>query len=438
MDEWARTPRREVVVAMVIPSQSQNDPVVITGIGLICANGFGREAVWEATRNGTTGIRHVTDDDNLPPPLKLAAPVDVPLEFPSQLKVIRLARFAAEEAIFDANVNLQDIDSDRFACAVSGHMSDVYWWDPKSNSTDRFAGRYFNSEQWLPNSACWDLATRFGLTGPRFAHSTACASGLIDVLTATDAIRSGKCDIALAGSSEAIDPVFAAGFSKMRVLADGSDPHASCMPFDVRRKGFVMGEGAGMFVIERLSHALARGAKVYCEILSGKMLAEAHHVTSLSDATEGIVRLIDDALRKADVGKQDVGYINAHGTGTEQNDLLESTGIRAAFGKHADDLCVSSLKSVLGHLVNASGTVELALSVLGMRDGYAPPTMALEQQDPACDLDFVPRSMRASRFQCAMKLSLAFGGHLVAAVVRRWTDAASGYAYPSLPLRRAA
>ena len=352
-----------------------------------------------------------------------------------------MARLAAEEALFDAGIDFANVDADRFGCAVSGHVGDISWWDPSGESTSRFGDRHFNAGQWLPNSACWDLANRFGLNGPRHSHSTACASGLIDVLTAARSIQEGKCDLALTGSSEAIDRVFAAGFAKMRVLAAGDNPHASCMPFDVRRKGFVMGEGAGMFVVERLEHALARGAKIYAEILAGKMLADAHHVTSLSDATEGIVRLTEDVLVKADLCKTDIGYINAHGTGTAQNDLLESTGIRSAFGSHAGQLCVSSLKSILGHLVNASGTVELALSVLGMRDGIAPPTVSLEQQDPACDLDFVPLAPRSNRFQCAMKLSLAFGGHLVAAVVRRWNDAQSGFAYPDdqrSPVRRAA
>ena len=412
--------------------------VVITGIGLVCANGFGREAVWKATRDGVSGIRRVEEYEDVPPPLKLAACVDIEPEFLHQLKVIRLARLAADEALFDSRVDWESIDRERFACAVSGHMGDVYWGHPGPKSTNQFQHHTFNSEQWLPNSACWDLATRYGLLGPRFSHSTACASGLIDVVHAARAIQEGSCDMALAGSSEVIDPLCAAGFSKMRVLADGSDPAISCMPFDARRKGFVMGEGAGMFVIERLDHALGRGAKVYAELLAGKMLADAHHVTSLSDSTEGIVRLIDDVLRKADLSKRDIGYINAHGTGTEQNDLLESTGIRQAFGIHADDLCVSSLKSILGHLVNASGTVELALTVLGMRDGFAPPTLSLEKQDPACDLDFVPLVVRSNRFQCAIKISLAFGGHLVAAAVRRWNNADSGFAYPEAPVRRAA
>ena len=216
----------------------------------------------------------------------------------------------------------------------------------------------------------------------------------------------------------------------MRVLAKGDDPLAGCLPFDERRKGFVMGEGAGMFVIERLSHALARNAVIYAELAAGKFMADAHHVTSLDIDSAALERLIRDTLRKADLTPSDVEYINAHGTGTVQNDLLEARGIRQAFGPQADSVCVSSLKAMLGHLVNASGTVELALTILGMRDGFAPPTVNLDQPDPACDLDFIPRVGRANRFQHAMKLSLAFGGHLVAAVVRRWNGLGSSFGYP--------
>ena len=234
----------------------------------------------------------------------------------------------------DAEIETGQVDQDRFACAVSGHVGDIGWWTNRSGTVPEnpYHAHGFHPEQWLPNSACEDLAQRFGLYGPRYSHSTACASGLIDILTAVRSIRDGQCDIALAGSSEMIDPLFAAGFTRMRVLASGSDPQAACMPFDQRRKGFVMGEGAGMFVLERLSHALARNTKIYGEIVCGKMLADAHHVTSLDVESSTLQRLIHSSLRAADVTPNDIGYISAHGTGTTQNDLMESRGIRASFG----------------------------------------------------------------------------------------------------------
>ena len=415
------------------------EPVVITGMGLITANGADRESAWRASRSGVCGVRDVSAFQHIPGHLKIAGAVRVQPEYEGQLKVMQLARIAAAEAMQDARVDLEAVDRDRFACAVSAHIGDIAWWNRKLAPESCYAQAVFRGGQWLPNSACWDLATRYELRGPRFSHSTACASGLIDILTAVRSIQDGQCDIALAGSSEAIDPLFAAGFQRMRVLASHDDPQQACRPFDRHRCGFVMGEGAGMFVVERLGHALARRAKIYAEVVAGKMMADAHHVTGLDIDSDSLARLIRDTLRAADLQACDVGYVNAHGTGTEQNDILESRGIRRAFGAAANDVCVSSLKAMLGHLVNASGSVELALTVLGMRDGFAPPTLNLTDPDPECDLDCLPLIGRSNRFQHALKLSLAFGGHLVAAAVRRWNDAATGFAYPDPePLRRAA
>lgn len=214
----------------------------------------------------------------------------------------------------------------------------------------------------------------------------------------------------------------------MRVLAD---PAEGCRPFDRNRKGFVMGEGAAMFVLERLSHAEARGAKIYAEVLAGKMLADAHHVTGLDLESESLTRLIRDTLRGADLAPSDVDYINAHGTGTVQNDLMETRGIRRALGADADSLYVSALKSMLGHLVNASGSVELALTTLALRDGFVPPTINLTDPDPECDLNCVPLIGESKRVQIAIKLALAFGGHLVAVAIRRWNDARTGFQYPA-------
>jgi 3-oxoacyl-(acyl-carrier-protein) synthase len=229
--------------------------------------------------------------------------------------------------------------------------------------------------------------------------------------------------------------LFAAGFSQMRVLATGDDPREACRPFDRKRSGFVMGEGAAMFVLERLSHAEARGARIYAEILGGKMLADAHHVTGLDMQSEALTRLIRDTVQRLRLDPREIGYINAHGTGTKQNDLMESRGIRRALGSHADSVCVSALKASLGHLVNASGSVELALTTLALRDGFVPPTANLTDQDPECDLDCVPLVGQPRQVQTALKLALAFGGHLVAVAIRRWNDARSGFAYPP---RRAA
>jgi 3-oxoacyl-(acyl-carrier-protein) synthase len=281
------------------------------------------------------------------------------------------------------------------------------------------------------------VARDYDLRGPRLSNSTACASGTIAILKALRAIRDDQCDIALAGSSEAIHPLFAAGFYNMGVLADHADPTQACRPFDRARNGFVMGEGAAMFVLERLSHARARGAAIYAEVLGGRILNDARHVTSLDANSDVLAELIGGTLRTSGLVPRDIAYINAHGTGTQQNDLLESRAIRAAFGRAADSVCVSATKSMLGHLVNASGSVELAITALALRDGFAPPTLNLTQPDPECDIDCIPLVGRARPLEHALKLSIAFGGHLAAVVLRRWTAADARQGHP-LEYRRAA
>ena len=220
----------------------------------------------------------------------------------------------------------------------------------------------------------------------------------------------------------------------MGVLAHHADPAQACRPFDSERSGFVMGEGGALFVIERLSHAVNRGARIYAEILGGRILAEAHHVTGLDADSEALAYLISTTLNDAGLAPSDISYINAHGTGTQQNDVVETRGIRRALGSAADKIWVSATKSMLGHLVNASGSVELAITTLALRDGFAPPTLNLTNPDPQCDLDCIPLVGRSSRFQTALKISVAFGGHLAAIVLRRWMDAETGFQYP--PKRR--
>ncbi|WP_040352956.1 beta-ketoacyl-[acyl-carrier-protein] synthase family protein [Blastopirellula marina] len=414
-------------------SHLPTEPVVITGIGMITSVGQDRESTWRAVQRGECGIRRMTGLTPLPDNMVLGAPVDLPNMSRDIMKPMLLNNITAEEAILDSQIDLTDVDLERFGCAISGHMGDAAG---RSVIEDRPVNWITTGVNWwnqlYPNTSCGQIANRYGLMGPRICHSTACASGLVDMMSAVRAIRDNQCDIALVGSGESIDPLFAAGFRSMRVLSDSDDPKNSCRPFDKQRNGFVMGEGSAMFVIERLSHAVARGAKIYAEILGCRCLSEAHHVTGLDMESIALERLITDTMRVSDLSPRDIEYINCHGTGTKQNDINEIRGIRAAFGIQAQRTCVSSLKSMLGHLVNASGSVELALTTLALRDGFVPPTSNLRNPDPECDLDCIPQVGRHLKAQHAMKLSVAFGGHLVAVAIRRWNDAASGYGYPEL------
>lgn len=417
--------------------RDQHDRIVITGIGIVASVGDDRESVWKAVREGRSGVRLLTGIPTIPDGLLVGAPVDMEPEYPGGLKVTALCQHAAMEAIEDGGNVLRYTEPERFGCAISGHIGDLDWLAQQSGRHDLLspAGDQWH-EQWLPNTSCARVAARYGLLGPRLCHSTACASGLIEILAAIRAIQDDQCDAMLAGSGEAIHPLFAAGFHQMRVLAYHDNPAEACRPFDAQRRGFVMGEGAAMFVIERLSHAVRRGAKIYAEILAGKALAEAHHVTGLDVDSGPLAELISMTLKRAKLQPKDLAYINAHGTGTEQNDVMETRGIRRALGSAADRICMSSNKAVLGHLVNAAGSVELAITALALRDGFAPPTVNLTDPDPECDLDCIPLVGRPYEFEHALKISVAFGGHLAAVALRRWDEAESGLLSPSY--RRAA
>jgi 3-oxoacyl-(acyl-carrier-protein) synthase len=423
-------------------SGRRDDRIVITGIGIVTAVGGDREAVWRAMQAGKSGIGRLAGIPGIPDGMLLGATVDIATDFPGELKNIPLSRVTAAEALADSGVDFNEVDRDRFGCSIGAHMGDDDVVTERLGRHDLIPpGKRPWYEQWLPNTSCARVAMEHDLRGPRLSNSTACASGTIAILKAVHAIRDGQCDLALAGSSEAIHPLFAAGFYSMGVLAEHDDPVQAARPFDADRNGFVMGEGAAMLVLERLSHARDRGAPIYAEVLGGRMLSDGRHVTSLDTGSNSLVELIDGALRTSGLTPHDITYVNAHGTGTQQNDVMESRGIRRALGRAADSICVSANKSMLGHLVNASGSVELALTALALRDGFAPPTLNLTHPDPECDLDCVPLVGRARPFEHAIKLSIAFGGHLAAVVLRRWDGAEARAALPiaaALPLRRVA
>jgi len=422
------------LVRKTVTKQDAKDPVVITGIGMITSVGSNRESTWDSIQRGRCGIRRLQNVSPIPDNLVLGADIDLSDQHKPMLKSMMLNEIAASEAISDSGVDLNQIDTSRFGCSVGSHMGDmrgIFECRDVEGTWPVPGGQWH--EQFLPCSSSYHVAKKFGLHGPRLSHSTACASGLVGLASAVRAIRDRQCDIALVGAAEAIDPLFVAGFRKMRVLSNDADPTRACRPFDKTRTGFVMGEGAAMFVVERLSHALGRGAKIYAELLGCRMLAEAHHMTGIDMDSDALERLLRITLRSSDLGPRDIDYINCHGTGTKQNDVNESRGISAAFGPFAHRLSASSVKSMLGHLLNASGSVELALTTLALRDGFIPPTSNLYSIDPEIEIDCVPIVGRTKKIQHAIKLSVAFGGHLVAVALRRWNDTTSGFSYPSLP-----
>jgi 3-oxoacyl-(acyl-carrier-protein) synthase len=400
-----------------------NERIVITGIGMITAVGRDREGTWQAVKDGRNGVRKLCGMPGLPDGMLLGATVqDVALDRMGD-RNFPLAIAAAREALADSRLDLKRIDRSRIGTSFGTCGGPTPWMIEEYVKQGVATENTPWWENFLYSAVPTRVANRLGLYGPRLVNSTACATGTIATLNAMRAIEDGQCDMAFVGAAQALHPILCAGFYNMRVLADAEEPAAACRPFDANRKGFVMGEGAAVLVLERLSSARARGASIYAELLGGAMLSDSTHVTDLSADSGPLTHLLNRTLKRSRLDPDDVAYINAHGTGTKQNDAMETRGIRAAFGAAANRLCVSSIKANLGHLVNAAGVVELAITALALRDGFAPPTVNLTDPDPECDLDCVPLVGRRRKFEHAMKISIAFGGHLAAIALRRWNGA---------------
>ncbi len=393
--------------------RDQHELVVITGIGLVTPLGSDRDSSWQAMRAGRCGLRAVSMGDGLTVvggPMALAHE-----ERPDMISV--LAERACDEAVVDSELDIAELDCDRAGCVIGscGPPSERTLSAIRENRID--AGLCW--ELAMPDQAVKRISGRYGLYGPSLSPAAACATGLIAVLRAVDCIQDGFCDVMFAGCADAsLDRLTVSGFRSMRVLADGEDPNAAIRPFDKDRRGFAIGEGSAMFVLERISHALRRRAPIYAVIAGGISGGDAYHVTSLNPDPSNLAWLINKVLYQSGVTADDVDYINAHGTGTQQNDLAEAQAIHKAFGAAAGTIHVSAVKSMIGHLLTAAGGVELAVTALAVRDGFVPPTINLATPDPDIALNCTPHRGVAMPIRTALKLSIAFGGHFGAAVLR--------------------
>ncbi len=405
-------------------SSADEDPIVITGIGLAASVGATRESVWQAVQAGISGIRRTHALDGVGP-LELPCGMIDWLPADSQsLKSVQLSQHIAAEALDDANIQWPSVDRDRFACSISAQFGDIGYLFPEQLAKNVVTGRDW-WRQFMPCSASTLVAHEFDLRGPRLCHATACASGLVSTISAARMIQMDQADYALCGAADTVTELVYAAFHRMGVLSTGPEASSACRPFDVTRNGFVMGEGGAMLVLEKRSHAMARGAKIYAELAASQMLGQAHHVTGLDGEAETLTRLIQDLVRKAGWEDEAPQYVNAHGTGTEQNDISELKALRTALRSQADNLVVSSNKAILGHTINAAGSLELALTALCIRDGFAPPTMHLEQPEAIGNIDCLPGYGQKFELERALKLSLAFGGHLVGMALRRCPNSAA-------------
>jgi 3-oxoacyl-[acyl-carrier-protein] synthase II len=405
--------------------------VLITGIGTVNPLGLDAPSTWEAMLAGRSGIDTIAAFDPSPYPVRIAGEVRGfdPEAVASRKDARRMDRSvlfavaASDEAVADAGMD--QLDSERTGVVVGSAIGGVGLIEQQQRVLlEKGPGRV--SPTFLPNclvdTATSYIATKLGVVGLNFAVVSACATGSHAIGEAAELIKRGRADVIIAGGTEAcVTPLVLAGFCQMQALAArNDDPPAASRPFDRARAGFVVSEGAAVVVLESEAHARARGAKVYAEVAGYGASNDAYHVATPHPESRGVIHMFADALESSGVRPDEVGYINAHGTGTPLGDPAETQAIRQAFGAHADKLAVSSTKSMTGHLFGAAGGLEAIASALALRDQVLPPTINLDDPDPVCDLDYVPLKTREASFDVAISNSMGLGGHNGAVVLRRF------------------
>lgn len=401
--------------------------VVVTGIGLATGLGAGREATWAALRAGRSAARWLDVDVGDVAGVPFAGfPIDEPMpRDPTGEPVLDLLPLVAREAELDAGSPFLAYDPERIASLIGlskggvrslGHLAAS---DPRRDP-DSYARRWL--EQAWPSVGAAQLARSIGARGPCLAPVAACATGLLAVIQGASLIRQGVCDIALAGAADAsLEPFLLSAFRRMKALArcrPEDDPTRAVRPLDRGRTGFLVGEGAAVLVLERAERAEARGARAYAEVAGGAFGSDAFHLTDLDPDPADLAALIRHALGTSGTDPAEIDHINLHGTATRANDPVECQAIRAAFGECAGDIACTANKAQIGHLLGAAGAVELAITCLAIRDGIVPPTLNRADPDPPCNLETIAGSGQPRAIRAALKLSLGFGGHLAAAVMR--------------------
>ena len=408
--------------------------VVITGLGAVTPLGHTARETWEAAKAGVCGIAPITLYDHSAQKVSLAGEVKEfdPSGVLEKKEIRRMDRFAqfavtaAAEAMAHSGLDLEREDRARIGVALSSGIGGI---GTLQTSCETGQSRGFDrvSPFFIPmvitNLAAGHIAIRFGLHGMCICPVAACAGGANAVGDAFRHIRDGYAEVMLCGGAEAaITPLSIGGFTSMRALHVGDDPSRASIPFDAERSGFVMGEGAAVLMLEEYGHAMARGAKIYAEVVGYGATCDAYHITAPAPNGEGGARAMAQALTDAGASPEQVGYINAHGTSTPLNDSGETAAIKAVFGAHAAKLAVSSTKAMTGHMLGAAGAVEAIFTALSLRDGYAPATIHYQVPDEACDLDVVPNEGRSADLHYALSNSLGFGGHNGSILLKKWED----------------
>ncbi len=401
-----------------------NDRVVVTGIGLVTPLGSDRETTWNNLINGKSGVDYIGSFDAEGYESRIAAEIN-DFEAGSILgrrQARRMDRFtqfacvASLEALEHAGIEMEDEDANRVAILIGSGVGGIITISEQLEVLNDRGPRRVNPfliPMMLGDLASGQVSMMTGAKGPNFSVVSACATGTDSIGEAAEMIKRGVVDVAIAGGTEAaICPIGVSGFNACKALSTrNDDPQGASRPFDAERDGFVLGEGAGVIVIESLEHAEKRGANVLCELAGYGATSDAHHVTQPHPEGEGAAQAMKIAVKQSGLEPEEVAYINAHGTSTPLNDKFETIAVKKAFGNHANDLLMSSTKSMTGHLLGAAGGIEAAFSVMAISESVVPPTINLENPDPDCDLDYVPNLAKRGRVPVTMSNSLGFGGH---------------------------
>ncbi len=398
--------------------------VVITGLGALTPIGNSVGEYWEGLKAGRSGAAPITRFDASAFSTRFACEVKgfQPEQFIDQRELRHIDRFAqfgivaAVEALADSSLQVTPENAERVGVLIGSGIGGIGTWEEQhkvflARGPSRISPYFVPME--ICNMAAGHVSIRLGAKGPNSAVVTACATGTHAIGDAMHIIRRGDADVMFAGGTEAaITPMGVGGFCAVRALSQRNDePERASRPFDKERDGFVIGEGAGVVVLEELEHARARGARIYAEVAGYGMTGDAHHITSPAPCGEGGGRAMAAAIKSAGLAPEDIDYINAHGTSTDANDATETQAIKTVFGERAYTLMVSSSKSMTGHLLGAAGGIEAVLCALAIHHGIVPPTINYEVPDPACDLDYVPNTPREARVRAALSNSFGFGGH---------------------------
>ncbi|SEU03275.1 3-oxoacyl-[acyl-carrier-protein] synthase II [Salinibacillus kushneri] len=411
-----------------------NRRVVVTGMGAVTPVGNDVDTMWNNIRSGQSGIDFVTKVNPDDFPAKIAGEVKDfdPTNYMDKRDAKRMDLFtqyavaSSMMAVKDADLDINEDIADRTGVWIGSGIGGMATYEEQFRKfMDRGYRRVspFFVPMMIPDMAAGQVSIILGAKGINSCTVTACASGANSIGDAYKVIQRGDADYMITGGAEApITNMAFAGFSSAKALSTTEDPNTASRPFDLNRNGFVMGEGAAILVLETLESAQKRGAKIYAEIVGYGSTGDAYHITAPAPEGEGAARAMKQALDNADVDKTDVGYINAHGTSTELNDKFETHAVKTIFGDHAYDLAVSSTKSMTGHLLGSAGAVESVISVKTLTDGIIPPTINYENEDPDCDLYYVPNKAIEQNVDVVMTNSLGFGGHNVSLIFKKYNE----------------